>query len=237
MLNPKLLGRYYPDKSKDGTLLFYNWLRSRIGPEFIVLNIGAGPGTDDKIRSLKGEVEKVVGADIDSAVLNNKDLDEAYVIKNDRLPFHGDRFDLAWADFVLEHVEKPELFLKEAYRVLKPGASFLFRTPNKYHYVSLVARLTPHWLHNLVANRIRGLPKEAHEPYRTYHLLNSRKTIKKYSKLAGFREIELRFIEAEPSYLMFHPMPFLVGVLYERVVNRFEILSVIRANIFGRIVK
>lgn len=237
MLNSKLLGKYYPDNSKNGTLIFYNWLRSYIHIEFKVLNVGAGPASDNEIRSLKGEVRKVVGADIDSSVLNNKDLDEAYVIKNGRLPFDGNTFDLAWADFVFEHVENPELFLKEAHRVLKPGAPFLFRTPNKYHYVSLVARLTPQWVHNLIANRIRGLPNEAHGPYRTYHLLNSRKTIKKYSKLAGFREIELRFIEAEPSYLMFHPMPFFAGVFYERVVNRFEILSVIRANIFGRIVK
>lgn len=200
-----------------------------------MLNVGAGRSPDNKIRSLRGEVQKVIGADIDSEVLNNEDLNEAFIIKNDTLPFEDNTFDLAWADFVFEHVEKPEVFLKEVCRVLKPGASFFFRTPNKHHYVSLIARLTPHWFHNLIANKARGLSNEAHEPYPTYHRLNSKKDITTYSKLSGFREIELRFVEAGPSYLMFHTVPFLVGVLYERIANSSDRLAGIRANIFGRL--
>jgi ubiquinone/menaquinone biosynthesis C-methylase UbiE len=237
MISPRFFKRYYPDDSKSGTLLFYNWLRSHIRPEFIVLNVGAGPTTDNKIRSLKGKVGKVVGVDIDNEVLKNKDLDEAFVIKNNKLPFSDSTFDLAWADFVFEHVEKPEVFLKEIYRVLKPSASFFFRTPNNYHYVSVIARMTPHWFHNLIANKVRGLPNGAYEPYPTYHRLNSKKDITKYSKTARFREIELQLVEAEPSYLMFHSIPFLCGVVYERIVNRFKSLSCIRANIFGRLEK
>ena len=169
--------------------------------------------------------------------MNNEDLDEAFVIKNDKLPFADNTFDIAWSDFVLEHVENPKLFLKEICRVLKPKAFFFFRTPNKHHYVSLITRITPHWFHNLIANRVRGLKDESHELYPTYHRLNSKKDITKHSKSAGFREIELRFIEAELSYLMFHAIPFLVGVLYERMVNSSDSLSGIRANIFGRLEK
>lgn len=237
MISSKLFKRYYPDDSKSGTLYFYRWLRSNIRPSFIVLNVGAGLTSDNKIRSLKGEVQKVLGVDIDNEVLNNEDLDEAFVIKNDKLPFADNTFDLAWADFVLEHVENPKPFLKEIYRVLKIGAPFFFRTPNKHHYVSIFARMTPHWFHNLIANRVRGLKDESHEPHPTYHHLNSKKDIAKHSKSAGFQEIELRFVEAEPSYLMFHTIPFLVGVLYEKIVNSSDSLSGIRANIFGRLEK
>jgi ubiquinone/menaquinone biosynthesis C-methylase UbiE len=237
MISARLFEKYYPDKSKDGTLFFYNWLRSYIRPEFVVLNVGAGPVSNNKIRSLKGEVRKVVGADIDDDVLDNDDLDESYIITNDKLPFENNTFDLAWADFVLEHVEKPEVFLKEIFRVLKLGASFFFRTPNNYHYVSVIAHITTHRFHKLIANKVRKLPEQAYEPYPTYHRLNSKKDILKYAKLVGFRKIELRFIEAEPSYLMFHSIPFLFGVFYERIVNFFEGLSIIRANIFGRLEK
>lgn len=237
MFSSKLFEKYYPDKSKDGTLIFYNWLRSYLRPDFVVLNVGAGRTSNNRIRSLKGEVQKVVGADIDNAVLGNEDIDEAFIIKNDNLPFSDNTFDLAYADFVFEHIEKPEVFLTEVYRVLKPGSSFFFRTPNKYHYVSIIARMTPHWFHNLIANRVRVLSNEVAEPYPTYHRLNSRKDITKCTKVAVFREVELRFIEAEPSYLMFHSIPFLFGVLYERIVNSSEKLCKIRANIFGRLEK
>ncbi len=237
MISPQLLKKYYPGDSWNGTLTFYNWVRSFIRQEFIVLNIGAGNTSTDKIKSLKGEVKKIVGADVDPIILDNKDMDESLLVENDTLPFPNNTFDMAWADYVLEHIKKPEVFLNEVYRILKPGASFFFRTPNKYHYVSLIGRLTPHWFHKLIANRARGLSDADHEPYPTYYKLNSKKDIIKHSKSAGFQEIELRFVETEPSYLMLHSIPFLVGVLYERMVNRFESLSGIRANFFGRLGK
>ena len=206
-------------------------------PHHIVLNVGAGPTADSKVRSLKGEVKQVIGVDIDEVVLENTDLDQAFLIQNGKLPFPDNYFDLAWADYVLEHVQEPLTFLKEIQRVLKLNASFFFRTPNKYHYVSLIARVTPHRFHELCANRVRGLPSGSHEPYPTYYLINDRRTIEKMALNMGFRKSEFKFVEAEPSYLVFHPSAFLLGIFYERMVNRFELLSGIRANIFGRLEK
>ena len=237
MISSKLFERYYPDDSKSGTILFYKWLRSNVQPEMSALNVGAGQSSDDKIMSLKGEVRRVIGVDIDQTVLDNVDLDETIVINDNRLPFSDNSFDLVWSDFVLEHIEKPRIFIKEIYRVLKPKSSFFFRTPNKYHYVSIIASITPNWFHNLVANEVRGLSSEAHEPYRTYHRLNSKISITEYSRFAGFREIEIRMIEPEPSYLMFQAIPFLMGVLYERIVNSSDRFSCLRSNILGRLEK
>lgn len=206
-------------------------------PEFKVLNVGAGTAYNDKIRSLKGEVNTVIGVDIDDVVLDNDNLDDAFVIKDGRLPFDDNTFDLAWSDYVFEHVEKPLDFLCEIHRVLKVGSSLIFRTPNKYHYVSFIASVTPHWFHNLVANWARGLPPEARDPHPTFHRMNSNKDITKYSLAAGFKDIELNYFESDPCYLRFHSIPFLAGVLYERIVNRFDSLSGIRVNIFGRLQK
>jgi hypothetical protein len=41
-------------------------------------------------------------------------------------------------------------------------------------------------------------------------------------------------VEAEPVYLRFFAPLFLLGVAYERLVNRFAPLAGLRANIFGR---
>lgn len=234
MISQELKERFYGDPKYNGTIVFYRWLREYAAPNSRTLNLGAGPTPDQPVRSLKGEVAEVVGADIDPVVLENAELDHAVLIKNGMIPLENASFDLVYSDYVLEHVEKPEEFLAEVFRLLKPGGNFFFRTPNIFHYVSLVTVGTPHSFHELIANRIRGLPKDAHEPYPTFHRMNSRLRLNRLALEAGFKEIELRMIECNPSYLEFHAVPFLIGVAYERFVNSHKAFSELRANIFGR---
>jgi SAM-dependent methyltransferase len=237
MVSERLFRRCYPGHWHDGSAAFYGWVRQSLRPDMRILNLGAGPATGNAVRTLRGEVSSVIGADPDPAVLHNTELDEAYVIEGRRLPFPDDAFDLVYADYVLEHVEHPGEFLGEAWRVLKRGAPFFFRTPNRRHYVALIARATPHRFHVLVANRARGLPPDAHEPWVTFYRLNGVGRIRRAARAAGFGSCELRLFEPEPSYLMFSAPAFLLGVAYERLVNATDLLSGLRANIFGKLVK
>lgn len=230
-----LLRFFYPGEKWDGTAAFYRWVRQDLGPSTALLNLGAGPATGSPVRSFRGEVARVVGADIDGAVLENDELDEAHVTDGTSLPFPDESFDVVLSDYVLEHVEHPMAFLREVRRVLKPRGCFLFRTPNRLHYVSLVAQATPHWFHELVANRVRGLPSDAHEPWPTYHRLNTCRAIRTAARRAGFSRSDFRMVEFEPSYLVFHAVPFAFGVAYERVVNSTNLFAPLRANIFGRL--
>src|SRR5262249_52920731 len=156
--------------------------------------------TNSRVRSFKGEVLEVVGADIDPCVLKNPELDVAVLIDRDRLPLDDASFDLVISDYVLEHVEHPTKFFAEIYRVLRPGGNYFFRTPNIYHYVTLISLMTPHWLHMLIANRVRRLSPDAHEPWPTWYRLNSRSRIRKLAHASGFTTMELRMVETEPSY-------------------------------------
>jgi SAM-dependent methyltransferase len=237
VVSDRLFARFYPGTSHDGTLAFYGWLRAHCAPRMRVLNLGAGPATKSPKRLIKGSVASVTGVDIDPVVLTNEELDEAYVTDGVVLPFTDHSFDLAYADYVLEHVEHPVPFLSEVKRVLKPGAAFFFRTPNIWHYVALISASTPHWVHRLIANPVRGMPRDAHEPYLTRYRLNSKKAIVESSAAAGFSTSELRFFEGQPSYLMFNSVAFLLGVAYERIVNSGDWLAFLRANIFGKLVK
>jgi len=237
MISEKLFNRFYSDIKYNGTLIFYDWIRANINKETLLLNLGAGPTALKKVYTFKGEVKKVTGADIDEEVLKNTDLDEAFIIRDDKLPFSDNMFDCIISDYVLEHVEKPEMFLSEVYRVLKPGGSYFFRTPNKYHYVTLFSRLTPHWVHTAIANKIRGLSEEAYEPYKTHYRMNTKGKLEKLSSKTGFNRSEFKMIEGEPMYLKFNIAPFLLGVAYERTVNRFNSLSFLRVNILGRLSK
>jgi ubiquinone/menaquinone biosynthesis C-methylase UbiE len=237
MVSDKTFRRFYPDNSKSGTIKFYNWVWKYLDKSATVLNLGAGPTSGDSIKSFKGKVNKVIGADIDEVVLNNTDLDEAYIINNSRLPFEDNTFDLVLSDYVLEHIEKPVEFLLEVKRVLKPGKSFFFRTPNSKHYVTLISRFTPHHFHLLIANKVRGLSIEDHDPYKTFYKMNSKKVLNNLAEKTGFKDYELLLVEAEPSYFMFNSVFFLFGVGYERLVNKFDVFSFLRVNIFGQFVK
>jgi SAM-dependent methyltransferase len=240
MVASSLYNKYYgpPGNPKyDGTLAFFSLVRQNAHSDFRVLNLGAGPKTGNDRCIKKGEFSEIVGADIDPVVLSNPEVDKAVVIEHGKLPFAADSFDLAFSDYVLEHVERPIEFLSEVHRVLKKGASYFFRTPNIYHYVAVASMLTPHWMHKAIANPSRELPADAHEPWPTYYRMNSRRAIHNAARKVGFQMIELKMVEYQPSYLVFHTIPFLAGVVYERFVNSTEVLSCARANIFGRVTK
>lgn len=229
--------RYYSDPKYNGTQRFYDWVRQSANRQTRLLNLGAGPATHSPVRTFRGEVAEVVGADVDACVLQNGELDRAVMIENGRIPLADGGMDLALSDYVLEHVEKPQQFLDEVFRVLRPGGEFFFRTPNIYHYVALISAMTPHWLHASLANRVRGNAKDAQEPWPTHYRLNSRASLTAAARVAGFSRVELRMVEADPSYLRFSSAAFLLGVGYERMVNSSDVFAGMRANIFGRLVK
>jgi SAM-dependent methyltransferase len=238
----RLYDRHYPvqdgkPRRGDGSRLFYEWIRSTPGlAQARVLNVGAGPTPEPALRRLRGEVGHLVGVDVDPVVMTNEDLDEAHVSDGVSLPFSDGEFDFAYSDWTVEHVEKPVPFLREVRRVLKPGGEFFFRTTNRGHYVTTVAAHTPHWFHRLVANRVRDLTKDDHEPWPTYYKMNSPSTVRRHMQAAGFDEIEVELVEPYPVYLVFNPVAFRIGIAYERLVNRwawsarFRLILIARAR-------
>jgi len=169
MNNPweNYFGAFSPN---DGTVDFYTRVGCFLRPEFEVLDLGAGRagwyGDDDNacrksIRLIKGRVRKVVAADLDSAVLENRAADECILIKEkSKLPFNDSSFDVVIADFVLEHIEDPIAFSTEVNRILRPGGLFAARTPHKYCYVAMVARLIQNTKHATFLKYIQPHRKE-----------------------------------------------------------------------------
>jgi len=223
--------RYY-DRAKgwkDGTTEFHELCAVSLGSGGRILEIGAGPTNDstDYLATL-GEVH---GVDPDPDVKTNTALASAELLDHGRFPFDDASFDGAVSNFVMEHVEDPATHLAELNRVLKPGGAYVFRTPNRFHYVPLVAGLTPHWFHVKVANRLRGLSEEAHDPYPTVYRMNSRAAVRRHAEQAGLEVETLRVIEKEPSYGRASRLLFFGFMAYERLVNSTDALQDLRVNI------
>lgn len=228
-----LFRRFYYDVPGflDGTTQFHRLCRKYIPPGSRILEIGPGPANcTSRFLSSLG---RVVGVDITGELLTNPWLSEARVYDGRALPFPDGSFAACVSDYVLEHIEDPARHFREIARVLAPGGTYCLRTPNRWHYVALAARVFPHGLHRLLANRLRGLSKGAREPYRTVYKSNSMRLIRRMSEQAGLRMIEAGMVEKEPSYGRAHALLFVPMMLYERAVNGVKPLKGLRANIFA----
>lgn len=233
----KYLRRYYNPETgwMNGTTEFWQ-LCERVVPRGArILEIGAGPTnpTSTFLASL-GTLDAV---DLDPAVHGNEAAERTMTLQDGVVPCPDGAYGACVSNFVLEHVEDPVQHLSEVRRVLKPGGVYVFRTPNRWHYVSLVAQVTPHWFHSLVSNRLRALPPGSPEPYPTFHRLNSREDILQGARRSLLEVEALRLIEKEPSYGLASRPLFLSMVAYERVVNSWGGLDGLRSSILGVLVK
>ena len=218
---------FYPEASwrRDGTRDFFQLLREHSGGK--ILEIGAGPSnsTSDYLKTL-GELH---GIDVDPEVSHNGALTTSAVFK-DRFPFLDNTFDSCVSNYVCEHLEDPKSHLAEVWRVLKPAGTYVFRTPNRFHYTSIVSSLTPHSFHLKVANKLRAI--DGHDPYPTRYRFNSRTKILMLAQEAGFKLEYLRLAEKEPSYGMSSRFLFLTFTAYERLVNSAELFAPLRSSLF-----
>jgi len=225
--------RWYPEERLSNDEPFRRMVYEAVGPESRVLDAGAGAGQLFPYQ-LKGRVREILGVDLDPRVKTNPQLDVGIVADLAHIPIDDDSCDVVFSRYVLEHIADPKPFLSEMNRVLKPGGHFLFLTPNKWHYVSLVARAAPHGFHAWY-NRLRG--RQTEDTFPTCHRLNSPPAIRRHFRRAGFREKHLVFLECCPNYLTFSMPSFLVGLFYERAVNSTDLLAWLRGNIMGWFVK
>jgi SAM-dependent methyltransferase len=229
----RALDRYY-DRSRgfiDGTSEFHLLCASVIPSGARILEIGSGPSnpSSDFLATL-GEL---TGLDVDPDVRGNRALRRSSVFDGGAFPFEDGAFDACVSNYVLEHVPDPLRHLAEVHRVLRPGGPYVFRTPNRYHYVALVSWLTPHWFHTLVANKLRGLPADAHDPYPTVYAINARGAVRRAAAASGLDVELLRMIEKEPSYGMASRLLFFPLLAYERTVNASDAFAGLRSNILA----
>jgi SAM-dependent methyltransferase len=164
------------------------------------------------------DVARVVGIDLEE-VLETDNQNAPFGVRGDlaSLPFASNHFDMVISRSVVEHLEDPRKVFHEFCRVLRPGGKLVVITPNKYDYVSLIAAMTPYRLHRALVSKIFQVP--ADDVFPTLYRANTPSSIRSVLTSAGFVQTELRMINHYPAYLMFSPLLFRLGILYEKITS------------------
>lgn len=210
------LARLYPEASvggytrRDGFVDFYTRVNALLGPDSEVLDFGAGrgqwaqdpmPATHTFLRSFHERVRRVVGIDVDAAVISNPTLEDARVVPaGSPIPYADATFDLVLADYVLEHVTEADApqVADEVMRVLKPGGWFCARTPNKWGLIGVGARTVPNDLHTRVLTRLQP-GRKAEDVFPVEYHMNTPRDLRRL--FPAPQELVVYGHNSEPTYM------------------------------------
>jgi SAM-dependent methyltransferase len=229
--DPKL--RYYPESRFGGysdidqLVVFYTRVRSLLEPSFTVLDIGCGRGRHAEKRTarsslkiLNDQCKTVIGIDVNPAARHNPFVDQFHLIDpNGTWPIPDASVDLAVSDYVLEHVENPDLFFSECHRVIRPGGYLCLRTTNALSYFGVAARVIPNRLHSAIVQRAYVNPRKEEDVFPIRYRCNTVRAVRRALDRHGFEHCVYGY-QSDPAHFGFSRTLYLLGVMHQRLAPR-----------------
>ena len=212
--------------------LYHRWVEQHLTPESVLLDIGAGPGNPYYFLDVRGRAKRVIGVDVDPAVLRNPRLDEAHVTDGRTFPLEDATVDLAVSTYVFEHLEDPLDHLREIARVLKPDGRLFFLTVNAHHPAVALYRMLP----SRLRHRIETIFSARDPDGRNYPVClraNSEAVLRRLARQAGFAHVDIRHREQPPHYFRNCLSLWALGVLYERTLGRLPLADPVKSTLYG----
>jgi SAM-dependent methyltransferase len=222
-LSDRLLRKYYPSENHPYRL-FEQRVNSLLTPDTVLLDAGCGR-TVPVLRKYLGRARHLIGielvefSDVPPGIeTHNADLSQ--------LPVPDASVDLIMSRSVFEHLVDPESVYREFSRVLRPGGAVVFLTANMWDYGTLVAKLVPNRLHAAIVRYVEGRKEE--DTFPTAYRTNTHTDVDRLAASAGFVLESFEYLSQYPNYLMFNGALFFLGMCFEKVISRFEMLRFLR---------
>ncbi|KAA3657402.1 MAG: class I SAM-dependent methyltransferase [Chloroflexi bacterium] len=205
--------RAYPDW-QPATELFARLVRTHLEVDATLLDIGCGRG--GLVEQLEHPVTQMLGVDPDWHSLTEHRLNMPRTVGlSDTLPFAAECFDVVFASWVLEHLERPLQTFQSIYRTLKPGGVFVFITPNAQHPLALLNNLLGRMgrLQGALVDKLYG--RSHADTFPTYYRANHVHTLHELGQESGLRLKTICTIP-DPSYLAFNATMFKITSWFEQ---------------------
>lgn len=186
---------------------FARWVADSTPAGAAVLNVGGGCNASGDFPLIRRRAGSLIAVDPSAQVAGNRDADERYQqTLEDFALEHADRFDVAFAVFVMEHVADPAAFTRAAARVLKPGGAFMALTLNQWHYFGLATWGTSRLgLNEWLLRRVRDPAQVDEYHFRTEYRINSTRSVSRHLERAGFSRVEFRMWDQPRAYEPYLP--------------------------------
>jgi SAM-dependent methyltransferase len=176
----------------DHTLVERRLLDEALEPGTVALDAGCGRTT--RLRDYRDRIVRLVGVDADEeAGRANPYLDEFVPADlDDPLPFAVDTFDLVYANFVVEHLARPERAFSEWRRILRPGGTLVLLTSNRASPLMAAADRLPQRVRLSIKRRGAGAIER--DVYPTRYLANTPSRLNGVAKRAAFEPVTVEYV-------------------------------------------
>ena len=196
-------------------VVYKRLIGEKVGPTTRVLDIGCGH--TDFLKDIYDRTPHSYGADPDSETLKkNRTIKYVAVASAEKLPYDDNFFDLVVMAWVLEHLDDPEAVFREIHRVLKPGGSVIFLTPNIWNYNVWMIRAVPNSFHDFFTRRL--YQRQEHDTFPVRYKINSASRVESLLTKIGY-ERERMVHNGDPTYISFNTPLFRLACALERVLD------------------
>jgi SAM-dependent methyltransferase len=161
---------------------------------------------------------QLIGIDVAFPALSaNRAISTRAVADAMALPFENASFDVVVCESVLEHLLKPERFLQEALRVLRPRGKLMILTSGRWHPFMLINRLLSGRLAAGFLWRLLRRPLSSTFP--AFYRCNSKRRLAQAAARAGFRVACLEVASGTFGYLRFSKWLIMLGIIFDRLTD------------------
>ena len=149
---------------------FESYISQQLGTEknLKVLEIGCGSVSHIDL----GIDPYIVGLDLAAQQLErNTYIQEKIVANIEEYQLPESEYDVIVSWWVLEHLSRPDIVLKNCQQALKPNGVMILVSPDPRALKGLITKFTPQWFHVLVSRYIfgySGAGVDEQGPFRTY---------------------------------------------------------------------
>lgn len=181
-----------------------------------ILNIGAGENTVIENQLINSGCNFICDRlDVEDCQVENLNVGQCYQCSVESMePIKSMEYNLAFSNFVLEHIKDIRKASSEINRILKFEGIYVATLANPTSPESLLAKITPLWFHKIITGR---------KAWETHYSYKNIETLIEYFNEAGFNLVNVYYYSFLEAYLERFFILNKLAHIYDKIVNKFQL--------------